>query len=492
MSSASATGADGAPGTVAVRSLIPARMDRLPWARFHTMVIVGLGTAWILDGIEVQIVAANGYQQDLGMSTGQIGIAAMFYLFGEVLGALVFGRLTDRIGRKKLFTVTLLVYLIGSGLAGLSFNMWFFFICRFIAGAGIGGEYSAINSAIDELIPAKYRGHVDLAVNGTYWGGVIIGAIATLFLLDTSLINEHWGWRIGFFLGPILGFVLILIRKHIPESPRWMLTHGHGEEAERIVAGIEEDVRSTGHQLAEVDENRAITVKPEGKIPLRRVAHVFLKVYPGRTVLGVTLMVTQSVLYNAIFFSYAAVLITFYDVPKDRTGLYMIPFAAGNLLGPVLLGRFFDTVGRRKMIFGTYALAAVVLTLSAILFQMDVLSATTHTMLWCVAFFFASAGASSAYLTVSEIFPLEVRGQAISYFFSIAQVCGALAPPIFTAMIGEGTSRTPTMWAYLVGSAFMLVGGVVALVLGVNAEGKSLEDVADPLSKENAEQEAAA
>ncbi|PWH06130.1 MFS transporter [Brachybacterium endophyticum] len=464
-------------------------MDRLPWARFHTLVIVGLGTAWILDGIEVQIVAANGFAADLGMSNQQITASATSYLFGQVIGSLVFGRLTDRIGRKKLFALTLAVYLLGSALAGLSFSMWFFYLCRFIAGAGIGGEYSAINSAIDELIPAKYRGRVDLAVNGTYWAGVALGATATIFLLDPGIINEHWGWRIGFFIGPVLGIILILMRRAIPESPRWMLTHGRGDQAEDIVAGIEQRVHDSGHELTEVDESKSITVKPEERLPFREVAHVFFKVYPGRTVLGVTLMVTQSFLYNAIFFTYAIVLEQFYGVAKDAAGLYMIPFAIGNLLGPLLLGPLFDTVGRRKMIFGTYALAAVILSASAICFSMDLLTATTHTVFWCIAFFFASAGASSAYLTVSEVFPLEVRGQAISYFFSIAQIAGAIAPLIYGALIGEGESRGPLVIGYIGGSLIMLIGGIVALVLGVDAERKGLEDVADPLSKRNAEQD---
>lgn len=475
----------------AVRSLIPARMDRLPWSRFHTMVIVGLGTAWILDGIEVQIVAANGFAQDLGMSTTEITASATFSLLGQVLGALLFGRLTDRIGRKKLFVLTLAVYLIGSGLAGAAFSLWFFYLCRFIAGAGIGGEYSAINSAIDELIPAKYRGRVDLAVNGTSWAGVALGAVATIFLLNPALIDVHWGWRIGFFLGPVLGLVLIVIRRHIPESPRWMLTHGHAKEAEEIAASIERDVASRGIELEDVDESQALTVKAEEKLPLRTVARVFLKDYPQRTILGATLMITQSFLFNAIFYTYAIVLGDFYDVPKDSVGLYMIPFAIGNLLGPLLLGRFFDTIGRRKMIFATYGIAALVLTASAFCFQADLLTPTTHTIFWCVAFFFASAGASAAYLTVSEIFPLEVRGQAISYFFSIAQICGAIAPLIYGALIGDASSRGPLTIGYIGGAAVMLIGGIVALAIGVDAENKGLEDIADPLSTHHAESEEA-
>ncbi|WP_238147558.1 MULTISPECIES: MFS transporter [Micrococcaceae] len=467
-----------------ITSLIPARLDRLPWSTFHTMVIVGLGTAWILDGLEVQIVAANGFAQTLNMSTTQITGAATAYLLGQVLGSLFFGALTDRIGRKKLFILTLAVYLIGSGIAGLSFAPWFLYIWRFVAGAGIGGEYSAINATIDELIPAKYRGRVDLIVNGTYWGGVMIGAIATIFLLDPNLFPIDWGWRIGFFIGPVLGLILILIRRHIPESPRWMLTHGHGEQAESVVDGIEDDVRSRGREIPEVDESKALRIKPEEKLPLKSLAHVFLKQYPTRTVLGITLMVTQSFLYNAIFFTYAIVLETFYGVSHSAAGKYMIPFALGSLLGPILLGRLFDTIGRRKMIFGTYGLAAVILAASAILFSMNVLGPITHTIFWCVAFFFASAGASAAYLTVSEIFPIEVRGQAISYFFSIAQVAGAVAPLIYGVLIGTGEHRGPLVWGYLMGAVIMMAGGLVAWFLGVDAENKGLEDVAEPLTKE--------
>ena len=489
-----------------ITSLIPARIDRLSWSTFHTMVIVGLGTAWILDGIEVQIVAANGFAKPLHMSTTEVTAAATFYLLGQVLGALFFGKLTDRIGRKKLFTLTLLVYLLGSGIAGLSFSTWFLYVCRFIAGSGIGGEYSAINSAIDELIPAQYRGRVDLSVNGTYWAGVMLGSVATIYLLDPTKVAEFWGWRIGFFIGPVLGIVVILIRKHIPESPRWMLTHGYGEQAEEIVAGIEQDVRESGHELEPVSDDQAITLEPEVRRQGRRnfsqrwvefkesgaeLVEVFLRRYWKRTVLGVTLMVTQSFLYNAIFFTYEIVLSQFYSVSKSDVGLYMIPFAAGNLLGPILLGRLFDTIGRRKMIFATHGIAALVLAISAVLFQRDALTPSTHTIFWCVAFFFASAGASSPYLTVSEIFPLEVRGQAISYFFSIAQIAGAIAPFIFGNLIGDGSSRGPLVGGYFIGAGIMLTGGLVALFMGVDAEGKGLEAITDPLSRDRAKKSAA-
>ena len=472
------------PGsTDVVRSLIPARMDRLPWAKFHWMVVIGLGVSWILDGLEIQLVASAGFQKTLGMSTQQVALAGTIYLIGQVVGALTFGRLTDRWGRKKLFIITLAIYLIGSGIAGLATSVWFLYLFRFVAGLGIGGEYTAINSAIDELIPAQYRGRVDIAVNGTYWAGAGLGAFASLWLLDPAYVHEDWGWRIGFLVGPVMGLIIIWLRRHIPESPRWMLTHGRAEEAERIVAETEASVRAQGIDLKPVPESMAILVRAKEEVPLRQLVQVFFKDYPTRTVLGITMMVTQSFLYNAIFFTYALVLQNFYGTTPSSTQYYFFPFAIGNLLGPLLLGPLFDTVGRRKMIFLTYGLAGAVLAVSAFLFHAGALTATTQTLLWCVAFFFASAGASAAYLTVSEIFPLEVRGQAISYFFAVAQVAGAIAPAIYGLLIGDGTERTPLFYGYLVGAAIMITGGIVALVYGVDAERKSLEDVARPLSR---------
>ncbi|MET0693551.1 MAG: MFS transporter, partial [Propionibacteriaceae bacterium] len=461
-----------------VKSLIPVRMDRMPWARFHWLVIVGLGTAWILDGLEVQLVASAGYAETLGMDAAQVGLASTIYLLGQVSGALIFGRMTDSLGRKKLFIITLLVYLIGSGLAGLSTEVWMLYIFRFVAGMGIGGEYSAINSAIDELIPGKYRGRVDLAINGTYWFGAGLGALGSYFLLDTARFDQDLGWRIAFFIGPVLGLIIIYVRRHIPESPRWMVTHGQGEEAEKIVAGIEDHVKAQGKELPKIDESEGWWIKAHEGVNAKQLRYVFFKLYPKRTFLGLTLMITQSFLYNAIFFTYSLVLQNFYDKTASSAALYFFPFAIGNLLGPLILGRFFDTVGRRKMIGGCYAFAAVVLFLSALLFQADVLTAGTHTALWCLSFFFASAGASAGYLTVSEIFPLEVRGQAISYFFSIAQLFGALGPVIFGALIGEGTDRGPLFWGYVLASVIMLFGGIVAFKFGIDAEGKALEDIA--------------
>jgi MFS family permease len=456
-------------------------MDRLPWTRFHWSVVTGLGVSWILDGLEIQLVAANGYADTLHMDAGQVGLTGTIYLVGQVVGALVFGRMTDRLGRKKLFILTLAIYLMGSGIAGLAPNMEFLWVFRFVAGLGIGGEYTAINSAIDELIPSRYRGRVDIAVNGTYWAGALLGATANIWLLSPERIG--WGWRVGFFIGPVLGLIIIYLRRHIPESPRWLLTHGHAEEANATVDDIEARVEARGFALEPVPDSKSLLVKASESIPFRQVMHVFFKKYPRRTFLGITMMVTQSFLYNAIFFTYALVLENFYGISKSGTSLYFFPFAIGNLLGPLLLGHLFDTWGRRRMIFGTYTVAGVVLLVSAFLFHAGTLSATTHTIFWCVSFFFASAGASSAYLTVSEIFPLEVRGQAISYFFAVAQAAGATAPAIYGSLIGDGKDRTPLFYGYVIGAVIMIFGGLVAWFFGVNAEGQSLEDVADPLSK---------
>jgi MFS family permease len=463
-------------------SLVPARMDRLPWTRFHWTIVVGLGFSWVLDGLEIQIVASAGFQKTLGMSALEVGIAGSVYLLGQITGALIFGRLSDRLGRRKLFILTLAIYLVASGIAGLSFDVWFLYVFRFIAGMGIGGEYAAINSAIDELIPAKYRGRIDIAINGTYWGGAALGSVANLFLLNTDYFAEDWGWRIGFFIGPVLGLAIIYLRRHIPESPRWLMTHGREDEAEATVNEIEARVRAEGHELEEVPESKGIEITATERVPFRTIAHVLFKDYPKRTLVGATMMITQSFLYNAIFFTYILVLQNFYDTDPASTQYYFFPFAIGNLLGPLILGHFFDVWGRRQMIFLTYGVSGAVLLLSGLLFQAEVLTATTQTVIWCIAFFFASAGASSAYLTVSELFPLEIRAQAISYFFVVGQIAGATAPTIYGALIGDGSDRGPLTVGYLVGGGIMIVGGVIAFIFGVDAARRPLEDITKPLS----------
>ncbi|WP_327145870.1 MFS transporter [Nocardia sp. NBC_01327] len=479
----------GAAGNSVVRTLIPARIDRLPWSRFHTRMVLALGVAWILDGLEITVASSVAdtltKPETLHMSSTAVGLVATVYLAGEVVGALLFGNLSDRLGRRKLFLVTLAVYLIGSGLTALTLGSgagWvlFLYLTRFIAGMGIGGEYAAINSAIDELIPARYRGRVDIAVNGTYWAGAIIGTIGTYILLNHMSLSV--GWRLGFLIGPVLGVGILFVRRHLPESPRWQIMHGHAEAAEESITEIEREVAATGVTVPPVDESRAMEIKPTRQIGYVALTRVLFREYPSRAILGASLMISQSFLYNAIFFTYTLVLGKFYDVPSSATPIYLIAFAVGNLIGPFAIGHLFDTLGRRTMISGTYILSGVLLAISAGLFYAGVLNAITQTLCWCVIFFFASAGASSAYLTVSEIFPLEVRAKAIAVFFAIAQCFGALGPAIYGALIGDGSQPVRLFLGYLFAALIMIAGGVIARVLAVDAEGKSLEDVALPLA----------
>jgi MFS family permease len=478
-----------APAPGAIRSLIPARIDRLPWSPFHTRMVAALGTAWILDGLEITVASAVvgtlTSEDTLALSGTQVGLLATVYLLGEVFGALFFGHLSDRLGRRNLFMITLAVYLVGSGLTALTLSNgpgWiaFLYVTRFIAGAGIGGEYAAIHSAIDELIPAKYRGRVDIMVSGTYWAGAVLGTIGTFILLGA--FEPDLGWRIAFLIGPVLGIVIWFLRRHLPESPRWQVTNGHEDEAEKSIAFIEQEVEATGRTLPEVDESKAIELTPTTDMGYLTLTRMLFKEMPKRAIYGATLMITQSFLYNAIFFTYVLVLTEFYDVSASDAPLFLIAFAVGNLAGPFMLGHLFDTIGRKQMIAGTYILSGVLLAITAFLFEAGTLNATTQTIAWGVIFFFASAGASSAYLTVSEIFPLEVRAKAIAVFFSIAQCFGALGPVIYGSLIGDGSDSTRLFYGYLLGAGVMVVGGVVAAVLGIAAEGRSLEDLATPLA----------
>jgi MFS family permease len=469
-----------------IRSTIPARLDRLPWNAFHTRLVVALGVAWILDGLEITIAANIGptMATPLHMSPGAVGWAiGGVYLVGEVFGAIFFGRLSDAWGRRRLFMITLGVYLIGSGLTALTWNkstlaIAFLWGCRFIAGAGIGGEYAAINSAIDELIPARHRGRVDIAVNGTYWAGAMIGTLGTLIFLNN--LNPTYSWRVAFVIGPVMAFVILIVRRNLPESARWQLMHGKEAEAEKTIAYIEQQVEARGHTLEPVSDDEAIEIKPTKRRGFLALAYVLFRDMPRRSVLGATLMITQSFLYNAIFFSYALVLTTFYKVPADSAPWYFIAFAAGNLLGPLTIGRLFDTIGRRTMISSTYLLSSALLAVTAFLFKSGTLTATTQTIAWSVIFFFASAGASAAYLTVSEIFPVEIRAQAIAVFFAIAQCFGAFGAWFYPHLVGQ--SRSALFVGYLIGAGVMAVGGLVEIFLGVAAERRSLEDVATPLS----------
>ncbi|HLI41611.1 MAG TPA: MFS transporter [Streptosporangiaceae bacterium] len=478
----------GTASTPGIKSLIPARIDRLPWSRFHTRLVMALGVAWILDGLEITIASNVGpdltQKTTLNMSAGAVADIATWYLIGEVIGALFFGQLSDKLGRRNLFMVTLGVYLVGSGLTAATpaGGKWFIFLyaTRVVAGMGIGGEYAAINSAIDEMIPARYRGRVDLAVNGTYWAGAFLGTLVTLFLLNH--LSAGLGWRIAFVVGPVLALVIIYVRRNLPESPRWQIMHGREQAAEASIAEIESDVAETKGKLPPADPGSELEIRPTEQIGYLRLLESLFRHYPSRSVLGAALMITQSFLYNAIFFTYGLVLEFFFHVKATDTGYYFLAFAAGNLLGPLTIGRLFDTIGRRAMISFTYLLSGVLLIITAQFFKAGVLNAGTQTLCWSVIFFFASAGASAGYLTVSEVFPLEVRAKAIAVFFAIAQCFGFLGSHLYGHLIGAGKDPNSLYWGYILGAGAMIIGGLVAVFFAVNAEGKSLEDVATPLS----------
>jgi MFS family permease len=480
---------DAAVTQAPVRSTIPARLDRLGWSPFHTRMVCGLGAAWILDGLQITIASSvTGVltqPQTLDMTSTQVGLIASIYLVGELVGALVFGRLSDQLGRKRLLITTLLLYLLGTGAAAFvtgHHTGWlvFFYATRFVAGMGIGGQYAAINSAIDEMMPSKYRGRVDIWINGTYWVGAILGSFAALIFLNAFAINV--GWRLAFLMGPVLALVVIIVGRTLPESPRWLMTHDRVEEAELELAKIEEAARKAGQTVEPVDDSAALELVPEKKYGYLRFLRLAFRTYPKRAVLGATLMITQSFLYNAIFFTYGLVLTQFYGVSATSVPLYGLAFSIGNLLGPLVLGRLFDTVGRKIMISGTYLLSGFLLAVSAFLFDNGSLTATTQTLMWVVIFFFASAGASSAYLTVSETWPIEIRSEAIAVFFAIGCIAGALGPAFYGALIGDGSSRTGLFIGYLVGAGIMMIGGLVEIAFGVAAEGKSLEAVTKPLT----------
>src|SRR5947209_2105532 len=476
-----------------VETSIPARMDRLPWSKWHWMVVIGLGTVWILDGLQVTIVGSisgrlTEHGSGIQLTPAEIGLSGSAYIAGACIGALYFGSLADKIGRKRLFMITLAVFLGGSIATGFSFSVWWFILFRAITGAGIGGEYSAINSAIDELIPARVRGAVDLIINGSYWIGTAIGACLSVVLLDPSIFARNVGWRVSFFLAAIFGIAILLVRRNVPESPRWMVIHGYDKEAEELVADIESQVvASTGLELD--PPHRTLRIKQRKSLPMSEIARTFFKLYPKRTVLCFSLFTGQAFLYNAIFFTYALVLTKFYHVGSGSVGWYILPFAAGNFAGPLLLGRLFDTVGRKPMIAGTYILSGVLLIITAFLFKNGTLTAVTQTIAWCVIFFFASAGASAAYLTTSEIFPMETRALAIAFFYAFGTVVGGVGGPIlFGALIATG-KPSDVFVGYIIGAALMIAAGLVEVGLGVEAAGRELEDIAAPLSAQDAEAE---
>jgi len=478
--------------TGTIRTQIPARLDRLPWSRFHWRVIIGLGTVWILDGLEVTIVGSISGRigekgAGVGISAANVsGLAGSLYVAGACVGALVFGQLTDRFGRKKLFMITLGTYLLATTLTAFSFAPLWFFVFRFFTGFGIGGEYAAINSAIDELIPSRNRGRVDIAINGSYWGGAAGGALLAVLALNTSLFAVDVGWRLCFGLGAVLGLGVLIVRRSVPESPRWLFIHGREEEAERIVAEIEQEVTdSTGQTLSEPEGE--MTVRQRRVIPLSMTIRSVTTLYPKRTVLGLALFIGQAFLYNSILFGLGDLLGTYFKVSSGNVPYYLAVFAVGNLFGPLVLGRLFDTVGRKPMISGTYLLSGVLLIVTALLFKGHDLTATSLVVALTVIFFFASAGVSAAYLTVSEIFPMETRALCISVFYAVGTGIGGITGPLlFSALIKTG-SYSQAALALIIGAIMMIVGGLVELAYGIRAEGRGLEDIAQPLTVADAE-----
>jgi MFS family permease len=470
-----------------IETSVPARLDRLPWSDWHWRIVIGLGTVWILDGLEVTIVGniaprLSEKGSGLHISTSQVtGVAAALYVAGACAGALLFGYLTDRFGRKKLFMITLAVYLAATAATALSFAPWWFFLFRFLTGLGIGGEYAAINSAIDELIPREHRGRVDLSINGSYWIGAAIGALLSLLVLNESLLPANVGWRLSFALGVVLGLGILLVRRNVPESPRWLFIHGRERKAEKLVDEVEASVEDdTGKRLDDVDDT--IRIEQRKTVGFFEIARTVLTTYPKRTVLGLALFIGQAFLYNAITFGYATILTTFFKTSSTSTGYYYVVIAVGNFLGPLLLGRFFDTIGRRPMIAGTYLVSGVLLFVTSWLFDQGHLNATTMTICWTVVLFFASAGASSAYLTVSEVFPMETRAMAIAFFFAIGTAIGGITGPLLFSSLTSSGNVSDTVMAFVVGAAIMCAAGIVAAFFAVDAERKGLEEIAEPLS----------
>jgi MFS family permease len=469
-----------------VSTLVPARLERLPWGRFHVLVIVALGITWILDGLEVtlagSVAPALKESQALRFSDSAVGFAGSAYLSGAVVGALFFGWLTDRLGRKKLFFTTIVVYLVATAMTGLAWNGFSFFLFRFLTGCGIGGEYSAINSTIQELVPARFRGQLDLIINGSFWVGAAVGALVAVVLLNPALIPSQLGWRFAFLTGALFGVGVFFMRMWIPESPRWLVIHGREKEGEAVVGGIERRFLDLGAELKPVPPGAAIRLRSRDHTPLSQVFDTLINRHRVQTFVGLTLMAAQAFFYNAIFFTYALVLTKFYSVSTDAVGWYILPFAISNFLGPVVLGRLFDTYGRRIMITATYALSGLLLLAVAIGFERDLLSAVGQTIGWMIVFFIASPAASSAYLTVSETFPLEVRALTIAIFYAIGTGLGGVAAPLVFGKLIESGARASIFGGYVFAALLMFAAAIVAARYAVNAERKPLEQVAPPLS----------
>jgi MFS family permease len=447
---------------------IPARLDALPWGRFHTLVIAALGITWILDGLEVTLAGSvSGALKSspaLHFTDAQVGASASLYLVGAVSGALLFGWLSDRFGRRRLFNVTLGLYLVSTAATAFSTDFTTFVLCRLLTGAGIGGEYAAINSAIQELIPARFRGRTDLIVNGSFWVGAALGAGGAVVLLSPGLLPADVGWRVAFGIGAVLGLVILWLRRFVPESPRWLMTHGRLAEAEQVMRGIE-----ASFAPAQRLRGGARLGPSQRAVGLADVVRSLVHTHRRRAVYALVLMASQAFFYNAIFFTYALVLGRFFQVPDERIGLYILPFALGNFLGPLLLGHLFDTWGRKPMIALTYAASGLLLAGTAGLFAAGALGATGLTVAWTAVFFFASAAASAAYLTVGETFPLEIRAMAIAVFYAVGTALGGVVGPwLFGVLVGTGERRAiaagyglgaALMWVARCGSAWRRSGG---------------------------------
>jgi MFS family permease len=473
------------PTTATLETKIPARLDQLPWSGFHRKVLIGLGTVWILDGLEVTMVGSVAARlteanSGIALTPGQIGIAAASYIIGACIGALFFGQLTDRFGRKKLFLITLAVYIAATVATAFSFAPWYFYLARFFTGAGIGGEYAAINSAIDELIPAKYRGRVDLIINGSYWFGAAAGSGLAIFFLS-STFRPDIGWRVAFGLGAVIGLAILIVRRHVPESPRWLFIHGREEEAEQIVSGIEREVsEQTGRKLDEPETK--LRIRQRRTIPFTEIAHTAFTLYPKRAVLGLALFIGQAFIYNGITFNLGTLFSGFFGTPSGTVPIFLVIYAVGNLLGPLLLGRLFDTVGRKPMITLCYLGSAVLtLPLTAIFFT-EWGGEAAFVVALSVTFFLASAGASAAYLTVSELFPMETRALAIAFFYAVGTALGGIVGPLLFGSLIETGERGPVAVGFLIAAAVMALGGVAELLFGVKAEQRPLEELARPLT----------
>lgn len=471
-------------GANKIESDIPQRLDRLPWSRWHVRILISLGTSWLLDGLEVTLVGSlSGILQSkagLRLTDTQVTGAATTYLAGAVLGALFFGYLTDRHGRKRLFLITLATYSIATVASAFSQGFFTFAAFRFFTGFGIGGEYAAINSAVDELIPGKVRGTVDLIVNGTFWLGATVGSVAAMFLLSGAL-PPNTGWRYAFGIGGSLGLGVLVLRLFVPESPRWLMLRGQEERAGQVVAKIEQEA-SHGHaEQLPAPQGKKLKITVRDHTPLKEIFRNMTGANRARSLLSLVLMGSQAFFFNAIFFSYGLIVKKFYHAPNSSLPMHLLPFAIASFLGPLTLGKLFDKIGRKPMITACYATAGLLLAALIIPFAGGSLGALGMGIFLTAIFYIASPAASAAYLTVSEIFPLEIRAFAIAIFYSAGTLAGGVGAPILFGALIATNSRWMVAIGYGIGAALMLTGAIFEHKIGIEAAGKSLESISKPL-----------